>query len=120
MQREAGFVLFSVASLLSSCLSPQTEMQLRFPYTQVVSDSLAFQLTVDDVRQIVELAKQRSDIRKPVGQIHAVARDEVHVTTGRAWELGGLYSQFDARKKAGRWFIEPGSVYTGRADLITE
>jgi hypothetical protein len=93
-------------------------MQLRFPYSQVVGD-YARQLTVDDVRQIVELAKRRPDIRKPVGQIHAVAPDEVHVTTGRAWELGGLYSQFDAQKKAGRWFIKPGSVYTGRAEMVT-
>jgi hypothetical protein len=95
-------------------------MQLRFPYTQVVTDSLAFQLTVDDVGQIVELARRRPDIRKPVGQIHVVGPDEVHVTAGRAWELGGLYSQFDAHKKGGRWFIKPGSVYTGRADMVTE
>src|SRR5438874_11220493 len=90
------------ASLVGSCLSPQGETQLRFPYTQVVGE-YALRLTVNDVRQIVELAKQRPDIRKPVGQIHAVGPDEVHVTTGRAWEVGGLYSQFDAWKKAGRW-----------------
>jgi hypothetical protein len=76
------------------------------------------ELTVDDVRQIVSLARIRADIRKPVDEIIADRSDQVEVKTGAPESPIGLECTFKAQKINGRWMIIEGSIHRQRV-IIT-
>jgi hypothetical protein len=75
-------------------------------------------MTLDDVDQLVQLARARPDILKPLDQIEVQHPDEAFVKSGNPEQTGDQMTTFSARKKDGRWFIVPGSVNTGEA-IIT-
>ena len=68
-------------------------------------------LTVDDVRQIRELARSRSDIRKPITDIKVTSPGFAEITAGKAEKSFDKVTVFKVRKENGRWKIVPGSVY---------
>jgi hypothetical protein len=69
------------------------------------------QLTVDDVRQIIALVRDRPDILKPVYSITIERPDQAEVNSGN---LADISTGFDVRKRNGRWFILLGSITKGR------
>jgi len=75
-------------------------------------------MTLDDIHQLVELARARPEILKQLDQIEVQRPDEAYVKSGRPDHTGEKMTTFSARKKGGRWFIVPGSVNTGEA-IIT-
>ena len=75
-------------------------------------------MTLDDIDQLVELARCRPDILKPLDQIEVQHPREAYIKSGRPEHTGEKMTTFSARKKDGRWFIVPGSVNTGEA-IIT-
>lgn len=71
------------------------------------------QLTVSDVRQIVELARHDSRIVKPIYQIVADRPDEAEVNSGPDVQ-GALGTTFRVRKQNGRWILLEKSINTGQ------
>ncbi len=106
------------ALLLSSCITPEAEMRFRFPAVELAGRHRN-ELKVEDVARIVELARQRTDIRKPVYQIDAEFADIAHVRSGRPDKVGDFFTSFDVRKRNGRWDIIESSVHTGPVAVIT-
>ena len=94
-----------IASLLVSCASSQM-VTYTFPGIQVVGD-----LTVDDVRQITQLAHSRPDIRKPIYEIYVMGPGRADVSGGKPQNSGDPVTGFKVRKDNGRWKIIQGSVY---------
>jgi hypothetical protein len=71
------------------------------------------QLTVSDVRQIVELARHDPRIVKPVHQIVMDRRDEAEVNSGPDVQ-GALGATFRVRKQNGRWILLEETINTGQ------
>jgi hypothetical protein len=116
------FVSCCWISLFSSCVATNTYSDtptaIRFAYPSLYLDgTYAKQLTVDDVRQIVALARSRSDILKPVDHIEVKHPDEAEVDGGSS-RTGHLMTRFKVRKGNGRWIIIKGSVQTSEV-IIT-
>ena len=95
---------FSVAATLGSCLSLETEAKLRFPYIDI-GGIYPNTLSIDDIRDIIALARSRPDIKQPVDQITSERTREAHVSSGKARENGDINTTFDVRKENGRWKI---------------
>jgi hypothetical protein len=62
------------------------------PYPK--DDPLLQTLTKNDVDQIVELARHRIDIRKPIYEICVTAAGRADVSGGKAESSGGVYPVF--------------------------
>jgi hypothetical protein len=110
-----------VLSTLTCCTSGfyhvQTAVRFRYPSLDIFG-AAASQMTLDDVYQLVELARARPDILKPLDQIEVQRPDEAFIKSGNPEHTGDKGTTFSARKKAGRWFIVPDSINTGEA-IIT-
>jgi hypothetical protein len=108
-------------SALTCCTSGfyhfQTAIRFRYP-TLDIFGAAASQMTLNDIDQLVELARAHSDILKPLDQIEDQRPDEAFVKSGRPEQTGDKMTTFSARKKGGHWFIVPSSVNTGDA-IIT-
>jgi len=115
------FVMYCCLSLISGCASntySDVPTALRFAYPSLYVDgSYAKQLTVDDVRQIVALARSRPDILKPVDHIVVNQLDAAEVDSGSS-RTGRVMTWFKVRKENGRWIIIKGSVETSEV-IIT-
>lgn len=113
--------LASVLAALTCCTSGfyhvQTTIRFRYP-TLDIFGAAASQMTLDDIDQLVELARGRPDILKPLDQIEVQHPHEAYIKSGKPEHTGEKMTTFSARKKDGRWFIVPGSVNTGEA-IIT-
>jgi len=105
----AAIAVFIAALLLISCATDSVygvSNSIRFAYpTMGFVGAYSKQLTLGDVRQIDRLARERSDVLKPVDQIVADHPDEVEVHTGNPQTSGDRACTFHARKRSGRWFI---------------
>ena len=113
---------YCCVSFISGCVAANsysdTPTAIRFAYPSIYLDgTYAKQLTVDDVRQIVALARSRSDILKPVDHIVINHPDEAEVDGGSS-RTGHLMTRFKVRKENGRWLIIKGSVETNEV-IIT-
>ena len=109
-------------SFISGCVGANTYSDtpsaIRFAYPSVYLDgTYAKQLTVDDVRQIVALARSRSDILKPIDHIVANHPNEADVDSGSS-RTGHVMTRFKVRRENGRWMIIKGSIETGQV-IIT-
>ena len=108
-------------AMLTCCTSGfyhvQTAIRFRYP-TLDIFGAAAGQMTLDDINQLVELARARPDILKPLDQIEVQRPDEALIKSGRPENTGEKMTTFSARKKGGLWFVVPGSVNTGEA-IIT-
>ena len=98
-----------VLPLLSACAPASVygvsnAVSIAYP-TLAFAGTYRKQLTLDDVRQIVRLANERSDVLKPVDQIVADHLKEAEVHTGNAQKSGDPACSFHVRKRNGRWFI---------------
>ena len=100
-----------VAAAFVGCASPwyPVSQEIRWAYPSMgFAGSYCKQLTVDDVREIVRLARNRADILKPVDQIVMEKRsDEAEINSGNPG------ASFKVRKRNGRWMIIEGSIDTG-------
>ena len=100
-----------VAAAFVGCASPwyPVSQEIRWAYPSMgFAGSYCKQLTVDDVRQIVRLARNRADILKPVDQIVMEKRsDEAEINSGNPG------ASFKVRKRNGRWMIIERSIDTG-------
>jgi len=106
MQSSHRLVLVAAgALLLTACASSQL-VSAYFPGIQVTGE-----FTVDDVRQITELARSRPDIRKPVYQIYATSHGRADVSGGRPEKPADPVTGFKVRKDKLQWQIIEGSVY---------
>jgi len=112
-----ALVLAALTCCTSGFYHVQTAIRFRYP-TLDIFGAAASQMTLDDIDQLVELARARSDILKPLDQIEVQRPDEAFIKSGRPEHTGQKMTTFSARKKAGRWFIVPGSINTGEA-IIT-
>jgi hypothetical protein len=108
--------------MLSSCASGfyhvQTAMRFRYPSIDLYG-KYASQWTVDDVRQIVELARSRSDIKKPIEQIEIDRPDHANVKSGNPQNQGDPLTTFEVHRQNGRWIIIKGTVSTGPAVITS-
>jgi len=106
-----------VAAAFVGCASPwyPVSQEIRWAYPSMgFAGSYCKQLTVDDVRQIVRLARNRADILKPVDQIVMEKRpDEAEINSGNPRESGDPGTSFKVRKRNGRWMIIERSIDTG-------
>jgi len=93
------------AFILSSCTSSQI-VSYTFPGITVEGA-----VTVDDVREIKELARNRPDIRKPITDIKVTSSGGAEITAGKAEKSFDKVTVFKVRKEKGRWKIVEGSVY---------
>jgi hypothetical protein len=113
---------FGVGVVLSGCAPGSVygvSNTIAFAYpTMGFAGTYCKQLTVDDVRQIVRLAKDRPDVLKPVDQIVVDHPDEAEVHTGNPQTSGDPARSFHARKRNGRWFISD-KPYCTRETIIT-
>jgi len=112
-----ALVLAALTCCTSGFYHVQTVIRFRYP-TLDIFGAAASQMTLDDIDQLVELARDRPDILKPLDQIEVQRPNEAYIKTGRPEHTGEKGTTFFAQKKAGRWFIVPGSVHTGEA-IIT-
>jgi hypothetical protein len=106
---------------LTSCSVPryQAQTSVRFAFPSVdVAGACASQMSVDDVRQIRNLAHSRPDILKPIDQIVTDRPDEAEVKTGNPEKSGDPMTTFEVRKKKGQWIII-GKPYTSSETIIT-
>ena len=74
---------------------------------QPLSKADANQLTVSDVRQILRLAQNRKDIRKPISAIYFTSAKHAEVTGARSKDE---VTEFQVKKEHGVWRIIEGSV----------
>gem|GEM_PF-2491108 len=108
-----------VAAILLSCQSEPYAVSnaIRFAFPSMgFAGRYTAQLTVSDVRQIVELAHHDSRIVKPVYQIVMNKPDEAEVNSGPEVN-GALNTSFNVRKENGRWILIEKSINTGQAFL---
>jgi len=120
-----SFLLLIVAVSVAACRSMPggspyfpVSNDIRFAYpTMGFTGSYAKQLTLDDVRQIVSLARNNPKIVKPVQRIVIDRPDEAEVNSGPE-ENFALGTTFKVRKKNGRWMIIEKSINTGET-IIT-
>ena len=112
-----ALVLTALTSCTSGFYHVQTTIRFRYP-TLDIFGAAANEMTLDDIDQLVHLARARSDILKPLDQIEVQRPDEAFVKSGNPQQTGDRGTTFSARKKDGHWFIVPGTVNTGEA-IIT-
>jgi hypothetical protein len=108
--------------MFASCVNPyqpKTAVTFRFPRVQFAG-RYRNQLTVEDVRQIVAVAQQRAEIKKPVDQIEADIPDHANVRGGQPREIGDVFTTFEVHRQNGRWSIIKGSISTRPVAIITE
>jgi hypothetical protein len=114
-------VTFCMAATLNGCTSAfyhvQTAIRFRYPNIDIYGP-YATDWVVADVRQIVELARARADIKKPIDQIEVDRADHANVKSGNPQNQGDPLTRFEVRKHDGHWTIVPGTVSTGPA-IIT-
>ena len=109
------------AAILFGCVSPYHPVSndIRWAYpTMGFRGPYCKDLTVDDVRQIVALAKRRTDVLKPVGMINVDRPNSVKVESDPSEGPATRVTTFEARKKNGRWMIIQGSIRTNQV-IIT-
>ncbi len=124
MQRLLSLVVFLFFGLMASCAPWSSDLaahsylgiHLTTPYPK--DDPLLQTLTKNDVEQISELARHRTDIRKPVYEICVTAPGRADVSGGKAESSGDPVTGFKVRKDSGIWKIIDGSVYQTKV-LIT-
>ena len=115
-------LLLCGAVILTSCAEsyePKTSVKFRFP-SMDFAGRYRRDLTVDDVRQIIELAQQRPNISKPVYQIEADSLNHANVSSGQSQEIGDVFTEFQVEKSNGRWKIVKDSINTGPVAIITD
>lgn len=112
-----ALVLTALTGCASGFYHVRTAIRFRYP-TLDIFGAAASQMTLDDIHQLVELARARPDILKPLDQIEVQRADEAFIKSGNPQQTGDKMTTFSARKKAGRWFIVPSSINTGEA-IIT-
>ncbi len=89
---------------------------IRFAYPSMAfAGAYTRQLTVADVRQIVELARHHSRIVKPVHQIVMDRPDEAEVNSGPEVSFA-LGTTFNVRKQNRRWIVIEKSINTGQTN----
>src|ERR1043166_3816890 len=103
-----ALVLTALTCCTSGFYHVQTAIRFRYP-TLDIFGAAAGQMTLDDVEQLVQLARARPDILKPLDQIEAQRPDEAFIKSGNPEQRSEEMTTFSARKKAGHWFIVPGS-----------
>jgi hypothetical protein len=106
MNSSHGLVFAVIGGLMLSSCAPSQMVSYTFPGITVDGD-----LTVDDVRQIMELARNRADIRRPITDIEATSPGLAKITAGKAEKSFDKVTVFKVRKENGRWKIVAGSVY---------
>jgi hypothetical protein len=117
------FVLttFAFAAGFASCTSGahrvQTAIRFRHPSIDIYGP-YARDWVVADVDQIVQLARARADIKKPIDQIEVYGADRARVKSGNPQNQGDPLTTFEVQKQNGHWVILPRSVSTGAA-IIT-
>jgi len=92
----------------------QTAIRFRYPNIDIYGP-YAKDWFVADVQQIVELARARGDIKKPLDQIEVYRVDRARVNSGNPQKQGDPLTTFEVRKQTGRWMIVPDTVSTGPA-----
>jgi hypothetical protein len=115
-------LLLCGAGVLTSCADsyePKTSVKFSFPYVDFAG-RYRRDLTVDDVRQILALARAQPNIRKPVYQIEADSPNHANVSSGRSHEIGDVFTEFQVEKSNGRWKIVKSSIKTGPVAIITD
>jgi hypothetical protein len=113
--------IVTASAALVSCTSGFYHVQtaIRFSYPNIdIFGPFAKDWVVADVREIVALAKARSNIRKPIDQIEVDQRDHANVKSGNPQNQGDPLTTFKVRRQNGHWMIVPGTVSTGPA-IIT-
>lgn len=110
--------IWALATGVTSCASGpyhvQTAIRFRYPAIDIYGPG-AKSWTVVDVRQIVELARARTDIEKPLDQIEVYRADRAYVKSGNPQNQGDPLTTFEVQRQNGRWFIIPTTVSTGPA-----
>jgi hypothetical protein len=110
--------LFLAGCASTSAYSP-VSASIRFAYPRMgFRGSYCKELTVDDVRQIVALAKSRPDILKPIGLIDIDRPDIAKVESDPSEGSVTRVTSFEVRKKNGRWMVIEGSIQTNQV-IIT-
>jgi hypothetical protein len=114
-------ILACAAALLSCQSQPYAVSNpIRFAYPNIAFDgTYAPHLTVDDVRQMVAIAKSQPDILKPIHLIIADEPSHATVKTGNPQRTGHPLSSFEVRRENGRWHLIDKSLYTTRETIIT-
>lgn len=105
MERVA--LIACAAAILLSCQSEPYAVSnaIRFAFPSLgFAGRYTAQLTVSDVRQIVELARHDARIVKPVYQIVMDKPDEAEVNSGPEVS-GALITSFKVRKENRQWII---------------
>jgi hypothetical protein len=103
------------ATVLQGCANTTTSseraMRMHYPTIDFLGAD-ADKLTIEDVRQIRELARSRADIQKPITLIYTAGPDRAEVQSGgqpRA-HMSYFYTSFYVHRRGGSWIIEPGSI----------
>jgi hypothetical protein len=91
---------------------------LRYPNFDLYGD-YAYQWTLDDVRQVLQLVAARSDIQHPIYQVEAQKPDQARVISGHAQNNGDLQTEFLIRKRQGHWTIIETSINTSPVIIIS-
>jgi hypothetical protein len=112
---------FCAAATLNCCTSGfyhvQTAIRFRYPSVDLLG-TYASRWTVNDVRQIVDLSRNRPDIKQPIDQIEVDRPEHASVKSGNPQNQGDPMTTFEVRKQNGRWIIINDSVNRGPA-IIT-
>jgi hypothetical protein len=112
--RRLAFIACAAAMLGCQSEPYAVPNAIRFAFPSVgFSGRYAQQLTLSDVRQIVELSRHDSRIVKPVYQIIMHRPDEAEVNSGPDVQ-GALGTTFTVRKQNGRWMLLEKSINTGQ------
>ena len=113
MQRVA-FIACAAAMLGCQSQPYAVSNAIRFAFPSVgFTGRYAQQLTLSDVRQVVELARHDPRIVEPVYQIVMDRPDEAEVNSGPDVQ-GALGTTFKVRKQNGRWILLEESINTGQ------
>src|SRR4029077_15364328 len=94
--------------MLPSCSPPQ----FTYPYVQL-EGPLRDQITSEDIRQAIEVARQQPKIRKPVKSIGMWQPNELAVISG-----DDPYTYFKVVRRNGRWILRYSSIEE-RRPIIT-
>jgi len=96
----------------------RVSIPLRYPIFDLYGD-YAYQWTLDDVRQVLQLVAFRSDIQHLIYQVEAQKHDQPRVITGHAQNNGDLQTEFLIKKRQGHWTIIETSINTGPVIIIS-
>ena len=116
--RTRVLAMFALAAACMSCTSGahrvQTAIRFRYPSIDIYGP-YAREWIVADVDQVVQLARARLDIKKPIDQIEVYKSGHARVKSGNPQNQGDPLTTFEVQKQNGQWVIVPGSVSTGAA-----